>query len=291
MKEDLNKPLYADCKQQKGYKYLWCDPVISRERSYKFAGEPLAVIGWFLIVFAVGFIAVICPLWGDYYSPFNVIAAIAVVIIIIAEFFYTRKFLYRFGRFRVKWENAERHPDEEASSRCDKDGNFLDTEENCISARKSRRAFLGLFAAIIAVALVYCFVWNGLSYLRVYSWRMGDIEEARQIAQKYDYVIIDAAGWGASVGGETESGEEIRDEDRIRLWYMFRSLHWDYVTGLNVFDGGRYIEIEMDNIFGHSMLFWYNDIKDAWPAGNPSETVIQLDEHWVYVRMNDGSFF
>lgn len=291
MKEDLNKPLYADCKKQKGYGFFWSDPVISRGRSYEFADRRLMIIGWFLIIIAIGFITAINPLWRDYYIFFNVITAVAIVIITIAEFFYTRKFVYRFGRFRVKWEHAEQHPDEQASSRCDKDGNFLNTEENRVSARKSRHAFFGLYTAIIAVALLYCFVWNGLSYLRVYSWRMGEIEEAKQIAQKYDYVIIDTAGWGASVGGRTEGGEKISDEDRVRLWYIFRSLHWDYITGLNMFDGGRYIEIDIDTIFGHSMLFWYDDITEAWPAGNPSETVIQLDEHWVYVRMKDGSFF
>ncbi len=291
MKEDLNKPLYADCKKQKGYKYFWNDPVISRERSYEFADRPLMIIGWLLIIIPAGIIGYLNPFWCRYIRFFEV-PMICLVIIIIAEFFYTRKFVYRFGRFRVMWENDELHPNEEASSRCDRNGKFLGAEENRKAARKSRLAFLGLFAGIIAAVLLYCFLWIGLSYTRVPGWHSKEIEEAWQITQKYDFVGVHVLCRGADVSGETESGKDISDQDRRRIREICGSLKWEYVSDIMFYGPGTFIKIDMYTIFGHSKLLWHEDIVDTSPPEfSHADTIIRLDEHWWYVRMNDGSFF
>lgn len=284
MKEDISKPLYVDYRKDMVLRIFWGTPVISRGKSYLLADMTLVAIGRILIILAVGLIG-----WSNPYSRSNPIetAVICIVLIIIVTSLYKYIFVYRFGRFRAAWRNNELHPDDEADSRCDKEGKFLKTEENRVSARKSRRAFLVLCTGITAAVSLYCFLWVGLSYLRIYSWHSKEIEDVKQIAQKYDsrvdYTIF---------GGKTENGEDISDKDMQRLWEIYYSLDRDYVSDFFCSSSGNSITIGINTIFGYSKLFWYDDTAEtsAW-AGFPSATVIQLDEHWVYVRMNDGSFF
>lgn len=284
MKEDLNKPLYADYRKQMTLRFFWNIPIISRDKIYQLADMPLLVIGRILIVLAVGAIG-----WLNSYSRSNSFGTILIclLLVIIAEFFYTRKFVYRFGRFSVMWADAARHPQEEAGSRCDENGEFLNNEENRKAAKKTRRAFLVLFAGIIAVVLMYCFLWIGLSYLRVYSWHMGEIEEAMQITQKYDYVYYDRG----HVGGETENGERISVQDKQRLLEIVHFLECEYVSSMQVYNNIGHSYIGFHTVFGYSCLVWFDEanMDRSLLETYYADTVIQLDEHWFYMRMDDGS--
>lgn len=287
MKVDLNKPLYADYMKQNVLKFFWSIPVKSREKSYGLADMPLVIIGRILIIIAIGIIGCLNPFARDYYPNNFVTAIICLILIIIAELIYLRIFVYRFGRFRVTWEDEELHPETQASSRCDENGKFLKTEENRKAARKSRFAFLGLFTGIIAVVLMYCFLWIGLSYLRVPSWHKGEIEEAWQIAQKYDQVYVEMY-WG--IGGTTESGEDLSEQERQRLSEILDSLEWEYVSAFFIYPDSGNIVVRIKTIFGYSYLLWYENA-DSSQAEHFADTVIQLDEHWFYAKMDDGSRF
>jgi hypothetical protein len=287
MKKDLNKPLYADYRKQTAMRLFWGTPVISGEKSYLLADMPLVAIGRVLIILAVVLIG-----WSNPYSRSNTIETVIIssIVYIIVMSLYKYIFVYRFGRFRITWKDAAWHPDEEADSRCGKDGKFLNIEENRKAGKKSRRAFLVLCAGITAAVLLYCFLWVGLSYLRVYSWHSGEIEEIKKIAQKYNTNV----GTVTIFSGKTQSGEDISDENRQRLPEIYYSLERDYVSDFICWNSNGDIQIGIDTIFGHSKLFWYDDNAAAyalaWEA-DPSYAVIQLDEHWVYVRMKDGRFF
>lgn len=287
MKENLNKPLHADYRKEQVLRFFWVTPVISGEKSYRLADIPLVAAGRILIVLAIGVIGWLNP-FSRYYS-FET-AVICFILIFIMTAFYKYKFVYRFGRFRVAWVDAEKHPYEEASSRCDEGGNFLKTEENRIAAKKSRRAFCGLFTGIIAVVLLYCFLWIGLSYLRVYSWHMGEIEEAKRIAQNYDNVHVHDF---ICVHGDKEGGEDISDQDRRRLWEIFHSLKWGYVSELYINCKDGHIQIDIDTPFGYSKLLWYEDnadisyVKQSFGAN----IVTQIDEHWFYLKKDDAEFW
>lgn len=295
MTKDFNKPLYAEYRKQMILRFFWGLPVISEEKSYRLADIPFVAVGRVLIIIAFGVIGWLNP-FLNYYSHFEYslrfhpfeTAIIYLILIIIATALYKYIFVYRFGRFRVTWEDGELHPYEEASSRCDENGKFLKNEENRKAARRSRRAFLVLFAGIIAAVLLYCFLWVGLSYLRVPILHSGEIEEVKQIAQKYEHVHCDVGFFGSYTG----SGDDMMSlQDGKRLNEIYLSMHWDYVVDISCHDFGKRIRIVIKTPFGLSQLLWYKDIADTSEVKRFPDIVTQLDEHWFYVSKYEGRFF
>lgn len=289
MEDNFEKPLYEDYKVQKASLRYRKDDIISMGRSCKLADKPLVISGWMLLLFTCVVIGVYNPLSIFTFLHFAIMI-IMFCLFIPAFLLYERYIVYRFARFRVKWENEERHPNEQASNHCDRNGKLLKTRENRKAARKSRLAFLGLYICLIAAILLYCFLGLGLAYTRVYNWNRAEIEEAAQIAYKYDSVYVQADGTAIYVEGETANGENVSAEDEQRLDKIYASLQWDYVYVISLnpdkSDDHRRLSVEIGSRYWHSELLRYEKIVDISQVikDYPDNTVTQLDEHWWYVR-------
>lgn len=276
MEDDFQKPLYADYKKYTRF-FFWRVPVRSNDRQYELADRPMIIFGLVLLF--------LCSYTILRNFPLNFVADIGGVFVWLLMFPYINRFVYRFGRFHVKWEDWTEHPGEEqANENCDRWGELLDTDENKRVAKKSRRAFLIFFASLAAATALYCYLGYGLSYMRVYSWHRGEIEKIAETAQKYDSVTIDDDYEFFDTGYRACSQPEMAEADARELKQAFKALRWEYVGF--ILWSGEALHVSFWGGLAHCELCWYPEEKTVEQVKrlNPEEQVTQLDEHWWYVR-------
>lgn len=235
---DSHRPLYTDYKKRAWSSIIHEKRIHSNERLFGLADRPLILSVYLELIAAFLFIFCYLPK-PEVYSILLFISMFTAAF--VSSRLYLRRFVYRYGRFYVTWEDWQAHP-VPASECCDESGAFLNTRENRAAGFKSRFAFAVLFLIIAAAAVTFYLATWGMAERRLVD--SPQLREFARIAQKQGEVSLSVDTDGVEVwSADGETALEIGKEDEDALLSVYNELQWNYVDEIEWENGQAHVNL------------------------------------------------